>query len=123
MATFTIKPGQGGTRKVYSAGGSKKTSGYHLGKPSDAIDGSRTPSNAAPYKGQKFQDIKNQCLRDGVLFEDPEFPAIESSLFFSGKKPPRPFVWKRPKVHNSLLDFKANLGHKGRIRDDNCLIR
>ncbi|XP_065056554.1 calpain-9-like isoform X1 [Rhopilema esculentum] len=95
MATFTVK--QGGTRKVYSAGGSKKTSGYHLGKPSDAIDGSRTPSDAAPYKGQKFQDIKNQCLRDGVLFEDPEFPAIESSLFFSGKKPPRPFVWTRPK--------------------------
>ena len=100
MSKFTIRSGQvsSGTRKVYSAGGAKKASGYHLGKPSDAIVATKGPSDAVPYKNQRYQDIKNQCLRDGTLFEDPEFPAVEASLFFSGKKPPRPFVWKRPKV-------------------------
>ncbi len=84
---------------MYSAGAPKKASGYHLGKATDAISGSTNPREAVPYKNQVYTDIKNQCLRDGTLFEDPEFPAVESSLFFSGKKPPRPFVWKRPKVN------------------------
>ncbi|GFR57902.1 calpain-A-like, partial [Elysia marginata] len=43
-----------------------------------------------------YEDIKRQCLRSGDLYEDPEFPAEDESCFFS-KKPPRPFVWKRPK--------------------------
>ena len=100
MSTFTVRSGQvsTGPRKVYSTGGTKRPSGYHLGKPTDAIDSRKGPSDAFPYKNQVYDEIKNKCLRDGTLFEDPEFPAIESSLFFSGKKPPRPFVWKRPKV-------------------------
>lgn len=100
MSKFTVRTGQvsSGGRKVYSAGGAKRPSGYHLGKPSDAIDGSKNPSDAVPYKGQNYEEIKSHCLSNNTLFEDPEFPAIESSLFFSGKKPPRPFVWKRPKV-------------------------
>ena len=100
MSSFTVRSGQAssGARKVYSAGGGKRPSGYHLGKPTDAIGSNKGPSEAAPYKNQKYNELKSKCLRDGTLFEDPEFPAIESSLFFSGKKPPRPFVWKRPKV-------------------------
>lgn len=97
---YSVKSGTqapSGARKIYSSGGPKKVSGYHLGKAGDALSSSSSPNEAAPYKGQKYLDIKNQCLRDGTLFEDPEFPAIESSLFFSGKKPPKPFVWKRPK--------------------------
>ena len=97
---YTVKSGQvpAGTKKVYSAGGVRKPSGYHLGKATDALDATVKPSDARPYKNQAYQTIKNKCLRDGTLFEDPEFPAVEASLFFSGKKPPRPFVWKRPKV-------------------------
>ncbi|XP_012586280.1 PREDICTED: calpain-9 [Condylura cristata] len=45
--------------------------------------------------GQSFQQLRQQCLQKGVLFEDADFPANSSSLFYS-KKPQIPFVWKRP---------------------------
>ncbi|XP_023930069.1 calpain-A [Lingula anatina] len=44
---------------------------------------------------QNFEELKAQCLREGRLFEDPEFPAINQSIFYS-RAPPRPFQWKRP---------------------------
>ncbi|XP_069668673.1 calpain-A isoform X5 [Periplaneta americana] len=44
---------------------------------------------------QDFVKIRDQCLEESTLFEDPEFPAEDSSIFFS-KTPPRPFEWKRP---------------------------
>ena len=44
-----------------------------------------------------YSEIKARCLKAGVLYEDPDFPAVEDSLFFS-RKPPRPFEWKRPSV-------------------------
>ncbi|BFZ11476.1 hypothetical protein BsWGS_14514 [Bradybaena similaris] len=51
-----------------------------------------------PFAGlalQKYEEIRAKCLADGTMFEDPEFEALDSSVFFS-KKPPRPFEWKRP---------------------------
>ncbi|XP_021935906.1 calpain-A-like isoform X2 [Zootermopsis nevadensis] len=44
---------------------------------------------------QDFFKIRDRCLEEGTLFEDPDFPAVDSSIFFS-KTPPRPFEWKRP---------------------------
>lgn len=44
---------------------------------------------------QDFVNIRNRCLEEGLLFEDPEFPAEDTSIFYS-KSPPRPFEWKRP---------------------------
>jgi len=44
---------------------------------------------------QKYDDIKAECLSSGSLWEDPEFPAIDSSLFYS-QRPPRAIEWKRP---------------------------
>jgi len=46
-------------------------------------------------EGKTYAEIKAQCLREGRLFEDPDFPAVDSSIFYS-KAPPRPFEWKRP---------------------------
>jgi hypothetical protein len=46
---------------------------------------------------QDFFKIRDQCLEKGTLFEDPEFPAEDTSIFLS-KTPPRPFEWKRPMV-------------------------
>ena len=43
------------------------------------------------------RDIKQQCLQAGSLFEDPDFPAEPNNIFFS-RQPPRPYVWKRPRV-------------------------
>ncbi|CAK9301677.1 unnamed protein product [Gordionus sp. m RMFG-2023] len=54
---------------------------------------------------QTFQQIKQQCLERGVLWEDPDFSANDSSMFFSeatsnlffSKIAPDSFQWKRPK--------------------------
>lgn len=48
-------------------------------------------------KLQNFDQIRTQCKQQGILFEDPEFPCVDSSIFFS-RPPPRPFEWKRPHV-------------------------
>ncbi|KAK3599185.1 hypothetical protein CHS0354_041026 [Potamilus streckersoni] len=51
-----------------------------------------------PFAGivnQSYEEIKKKCKEEKCLFEDPEFPAEDSSIFFS-RRPPRPFEWKRP---------------------------
>ena len=53
-------------------------------------------------KGKTYDEIRQQCLQEGRLFEDPDFPAQDSSIFYS-RSPPRPFVWKRPSVRNIKL--------------------
>ena len=54
-------------------------------------------ARAAHASGKGYEELKRECLCGGLLFEDPDFPACNSSLFFS-EKPPIPFVWKRPGV-------------------------
>nr|CAI5847674.1 unnamed protein product [Callosobruchus analis] len=44
---------------------------------------------------QDFYKLRDQCLDRGELFEDPEFPATDSSLFFS-RRPDRYYEWRRP---------------------------
>ncbi|KAK1117956.1 hypothetical protein K0M31_015621 [Melipona bicolor] len=44
---------------------------------------------------QDFSKLKHECLSTGTLFEDPEFPADDSSLYFS-RRPDRYIEWKRP---------------------------
>ncbi|KAK3092383.1 hypothetical protein FSP39_002181 [Pinctada imbricata] len=51
-----------------------------------------------PFSGvinQSYDEAKKRCLEAGCMFEDPEFPAEDVSIFFS-RAPPRPFEWKRP---------------------------
>uniref|UniRef100_A0A8C5TAL8 Calpain 9 n=1 Tax=Malurus cyaneus samueli TaxID=2593467 RepID=A0A8C5TAL8_9PASS len=71
---------------------------------------------------QAYEELKQECLHNGVLFEDSNFPACNSSLFFS-ENPPIPFVWKRPGVSMLLCSFlpsypKFILG--GTARTDIC---
>ena len=54
-------------------------------------------SYATPYKNQRYAELKRDCIRDKTLFEDPEFPATNASLFFR-KPPPGVVEWKRPQV-------------------------
>ncbi|KAK4300804.1 hypothetical protein Pmani_027019 [Petrolisthes manimaculis] len=49
---------------------------------------------------QDFYGLRQQCLDEGTLFEDPDFPAEDTSIFFS-RAPPKPFEWKRP---NEIID-------------------
>ncbi|XP_047376579.1 calpain-9 isoform X3 [Sciurus carolinensis] len=55
--------------------------------------------------GQSFEQLRQGCLQAGRLFEDMDFPADNTSLFYS-ERPPVPFVWKRPGFwqHSEWLD-------------------
>uniref|UniRef100_A0A8C6X977 Calpain 9 n=1 Tax=Naja naja TaxID=35670 RepID=A0A8C6X977_NAJNA len=75
----------------------------------------RDPSSRAPSvpqnacathsSGQTYQQLKLECQQKGTLFEDCDFLANDSSLFYN-EKPPIPFVWKRPGFwqYNEWLD-------------------
>jgi len=54
-------------------------------------------SSVTPYKNQHYHELKRTCLKDKTLFEDPEFPTTNKSLFFR-KPPPGRVEWKRPGV-------------------------
>lgn len=58
--------------------------------------------------GQNFEQLRQECLQRGTLFEDADFPASNSSLFYS-ERPQVPFVWKRPGVSGAS---------RGRSTDD-----
>ncbi|XP_073995012.1 calpain-B-like isoform X2 [Rhodnius prolixus] len=45
---------------------------------------------------QDYNKLKEQCLSRATLFEDPEFPANDSSIFLNESNYPNPIVWKRP---------------------------
>lgn len=51
--------------------------------------------SASKLVGKTYEQYREECLREGKLFEDPDFPAINTSIFYS-KSPPKPFEWKRP---------------------------
>lgn len=62
-----------------------------------------------PFAGlmkQNYEEVKKTCLEEGILFEDPEFLAEDSSIFFS-QEPPRAFEWLRPSVSqfNTVVVF------------------
>lgn len=53
--------------------------------------------DTVPFKGQRYKDLKNNCIKKGVLFTDPVFPPSGRSLYYS-RAAPSDIVWKRPKV-------------------------
>lgn len=46
-----------------------------------------------------FNSLRNRCLQSGELYEDPDFPASERSLFFYGEA--SDIIWRRPSVSAS----------------------
>lgn len=57
---------------------------------------------AVHYLNQDFQALKEECLQNGALFEDPMFPAEKTSLGFKELGPfaskTKGVEWKRPTV-------------------------
>ncbi|XP_077326682.1 calpain-5-like [Lithobates pipiens] len=47
------------------------------------------------YQDQHYDRLKNLCCRQSRVFEDPNFPANDRSLYYS-QSPPRVVEWKRP---------------------------
>uniref|UniRef100_A0A3Q4G8H0 Calpain 9 n=1 Tax=Neolamprologus brichardi TaxID=32507 RepID=A0A3Q4G8H0_NEOBR len=56
---------------------------------------STSQAESTQSDGKSFEQLRHECLMKGVLFEDPDFPAKDSSLFFSEKVPVN-IEWKRP---------------------------
>lgn len=57
-----------------------------------------TPTPGPPVRRGEAIDFyaeRDRCLKDAKLYEDPEFPAADSSLFFS-RRPPKQVEWLRP---------------------------
>lgn len=44
----------------------------------------------------EYERIRRACLKRGELWEDPDFPATQASVFYH-QTPPFQFTWKRPK--------------------------
>uniref|UniRef100_A0A915PM08 Calpain catalytic domain-containing protein n=1 Tax=Setaria digitata TaxID=48799 RepID=A0A915PM08_9BILA len=55
----------------------------------------RPPSPGREVHGLDFYEERDRCLQSNTLFEDPEFPAADSSLFYS-RRPPKYIEWLRP---------------------------
>ncbi|XP_076318532.1 calpain-B-like [Tachypleus tridentatus] len=85
----------------------------NLGRPIEVHLFGERGSGVQCKQIQDFHKLHEKCVRDGTLFEDPDFPACDSTVFFSCT-PPRPFKWKRP--HE--LTEKPKLFHEGATRFD-----
>ncbi|PRD28236.1 UNVERIFIED_CONTAM: CalpC [Trichonephila clavipes] len=68
----------------------------------------------------EFEKIKRSHIKKGELFEDPDFPATQASVFYH-QKPPFQFAWKRPKelcpnpvfVQDGTLQYDITPGKLG----------
>ncbi|KAJ0184023.1 hypothetical protein K1T71_000446 [Dendrolimus kikuchii] len=59
-----------------------------------------------------YATIKEQCLQKRVLWEDPDFPPVMSSIFYH-QVPPFRFEWKRPKELHRDPIFMSKSGNFG----------
>nr|KAG5710690.1 hypothetical protein BaRGS_035092 [Batillaria attramentaria] len=102
-----IRFGVGGGDGGQGGGGGFRFKGFSSGDPSPRPKISGRPQRIQkknPFAGlaeQKYDDIKSKCLAGGFLFEDPEMPAEDSSIFFS-RAPPRRFEWRRPHHYDEI---------------------
>lgn len=55
-----------------------------------------------------YDEIKAKCLKEGKLFEDPDFDAVDSILYYDSPTAKR-YVWQRPKVI-TVFSFAYTLG-------------
>ena len=49
----------------------------------------------------QYKRVRDQCLAQKTLFEDPDFPAVNRSIYYS--KLDKSIVWKRPYVSNYVI--------------------
>ena len=58
--------------------------------------------HAVPYLGQDFGALRQECLQEGRLFQDPSFPAGPTALGYRELGPSscktQGVVWRRPTV-------------------------
>ncbi|XP_043542242.1 calpain-2 catalytic subunit-like [Chiloscyllium plagiosum] len=63
-------------------------------------EGMGTHEKALRFLNQDYEALKRECLENGTLFEDPQFPAVPTSIGFKELAPhsskTRGIIWKRP---------------------------
>ena len=75
------------------------------------------------YKDQDYETLKNDCLQNRKLFEDPLFPVNDSSI---SKNAQQGIVWKRPSdfikwpfspclIYNQAIASDLDPGQLGKI--------
>ncbi|XP_072514107.1 calpain-9 [Salminus brasiliensis] len=77
--------------------------------------GAKVSAESTQADGKTYEQLRQECLQKKKLFEDPDFPACDSSLFYSQSVPVN-FEWKRP--GDICKDPKFILG--GADRTDIC---
>ena len=55
---------------------------------------------------RSFEELREECLQKGELWEDPDFPATQASVFYH-QTPPFTFEWKRPNVSDECRELDA----------------
>ena len=58
----------------------------------------------------EYEAIVHHCVKTGELWEDPEFPAVQSSVFYH-QTPPFSFQWKRPHVSKFRLMYSMDVSN------------
>ena len=76
--------------------------------------------NSFLITGVTYQQLKSKSLKKGDLYEDPDFPCDDSSLYFSEKPVSGNVEWKRPHVSDRLpllytLVFTVIPGYLGQL--------
>ncbi|NXP33418.1 CAN5 protein, partial [Leiothrix lutea] len=79
-------------------------------------------SSVQLFRDQRYQELKEQCLQQGILFEDPEFPASDESLYYDSADKVK-VEWKRPKdlcedPHLLVDGMSSHDFHQGKL--GNC---
>lgn len=67
-----------------------------------------------------YERIKSECKKKNQLWEDPDFPAVQTSVFYH-QTPPFTFQWKRPQeilaqpvfINDSTTQFDITPGKMG----------
>ena len=95
VSSFSTSSGGGVSSFSSSSGGGVSFQRYHTGWQSREQE--RMPTRVARITKQHYSDIRAECLEQGGLFEDPDFPATNRSIYYS-YDPGVQFKWMRPTV-------------------------
>ncbi|KAJ7426980.1 Calpain-2 catalytic subunit [Willisornis vidua] len=91
-----------------------------VAKERAAAAGAGRHGHAVPYLGQHFGALRQECLEEGRLFQDPSFPAGPAALGYQELGPrsakTQGVVWRRPTELCSNPQFIAG----GATRTDIC---
>lgn len=71
-----------------------------LARDREAAEGLGSHERAIKYLNQDYEQLRDECLQSGTLFQDPAFPAIPAALGYKELGPYSPKTrgveWKRP---------------------------